>query len=168
MAKNINKYPVIVFDVDGVLNDIRDGQMQDFVRPEYFAQRPARREMLLVVLLLWCTGVDVRFITAVYNQSIIEAKRKWLAASGVGDIPVAYPLCGTPKMLAFPDLQGRHPLLVDDHTPNLFQWEQDGGVGVKFLNGHNGRGGRWQGPKIACNMPADDLAMHLRRLAERG
>lgn len=35
--------------------------------------------------------------------------------------------------------------LIDDYTKNLLDWQQAGGIGIKFLNGINHINGVWQG-----------------------
>lgn len=35
-------------------------------------------------------------------------------------------------------------ILIDDYTKNLIEWKQQGGIGVKLLNGINGNYGTWQ------------------------
>ena len=43
---------------------------------------------------------------------------------------------------------GKMDILVDDHTPNLKRWETAGGTGVKWLNGINGKNGRFEGIRV--------------------
>ncbi len=43
---------------------------------------------------------------------------------------------------------GKMDILVDDHTPNLTRWETAGGTGVKWLNGINGKNGRFEGIRV--------------------
>lgn len=52
-------------------------------------------------------------------------------------------------------------LLLDDHTPNLLEWEKFGGVGIKYLNGINGKNGRWKGLRLDGTMRSDALALTL-------
>lgn len=39
-------------------------------------------------------------------------------------------------------------LLIDDYTNNLIHWELYDGIGVKYLNGRNGKKNVWNGIKI--------------------
>lgn len=38
--------------------------------------------------------------------------------------------------------------LYDDYTSNLEFWKQNGGLGIKVLNGKNGKGGKWKGMRL--------------------
>lgn len=39
-------------------------------------------------------------------------------------------------------------ILIDDFTPNLQDWEQHGGTGLKLMNGFNGTKGTWRGVRV--------------------
>jgi len=43
-------------------------------------------------------------------------------------------------------------LLIDDYTHNLEIWEKNGGVGIKFLNGRNGKKRQWKGTIISMGL----------------
>lgn len=38
---------------------------------------------------------------------------------------------------------GFNRILVDDYSENIKEWNENGGVGVKFLNGTNGKSKKW-------------------------
>lgn len=38
--------------------------------------------------------------------------------------------------------------LYDDYTSNLTEWTKNGGLGVKVINGKNGKGGKWKGMRL--------------------
>ena len=57
----------------------------------------------------------------------------------------------------------KEDVLVDDHTPNLIEGEAAGGTGVKWLNGINGNGGRFEGFRTGS---AEHLADFLREIQE--
>lgn len=42
----------------------------------------------------------------------------------------------------------KEDILFDDYTKNLNEWEWAGGLGVKALNGINGKSGNWQGRTV--------------------
>ncbi len=44
-------------------------------------------------------------------------------------------------------------ILIDDYTKNLTQWKEQGGIGVKLLNGINHTRGTWQGYSIDYREP---------------
>lgn len=41
-------------------------------------------------------------------------------------------------------------ILLDDYTKNLMEWKEQGGVGIKLLNGINGTYGTWQEHKVSA------------------
>ena len=56
--------------------------------------------------------------------------------------------------------------LIDDYSINLHSWVLNGGKGIKFLNGINGRFGTWQGPCISVNDNEDDIVNMLIKLTK--
>ena len=48
-------------------------------------------------------------------------------------------------------------VLVDDHTPNLTAWKKAGGKSIKWLNGINGVGGTFDGPRTGDIEELDHL-----------
>ena len=55
-------------------------------------------------------------------------------------------------------------ILIDDHTPNLQYWEKAGGLGVKWLNGINGKKGCFEGARVGS---AKELRAVLDSAVER-
>lgn len=41
-----------------------------------------------------------------------------------------------------------HSILFDDYSGNLLSWERAGGIGVKVVNGTNGKGVKWTGDRL--------------------
>lgn len=52
-------------------------------------------------------------------------------------------------------------ILLDDYTANLKQWEKDGGIGIKLMNGINGTKGTWQGARVDINMSPKVFAQSI-------
>lgn len=50
-------------------------------------------------------------------------------------------------------------ILLDDYSKNLFEWENAGGRGIKFMNGVNGTKGTWKGDSVSVN--STDIAKDL-------
>ena len=59
---------------------------------------------------------------------------------------------------------GKMDILVDDHTPNLKRWETAGGTGVKWLNGINGKNGRFEGIRVGR---VEELKAAFDEIADR-
>lgn len=38
---------------------------------------------------------------------------------------------------------GYNRILIDDYSGNIQQWNENGGIGIKFLNGTNGKSKKW-------------------------
>lgn len=53
---------------------------------------------------------------------------------------------------------GINRILVDDYSGNIQEWSANGGHGVKFLNGTNGKSGQWTKPHA---MTKDDELWEL-------
>lgn len=59
---------------------------------------------------------------------------------------------------------GKMDILVDDHTPNLKRWETAGGTGIKWLNGINGKNGRFEGIRVGS---VEELKEAFDKIADR-
>ena len=59
---------------------------------------------------------------------------------------------------------GKMDILVDDHTPNLTRWETAGGTGIKWLNGINGKNGRFEGIRLGS---VEELKAAFDEIADR-
>lgn len=59
--------------------------------------------------------------------------------------------------------------LIDDHTPNLIEWEKAGGIGIKFLNGINHIKGVWQGLMLreSNNISKDIISLFSNNRSEK-
>lgn len=62
------------------------------------------------------------------------------------------PCGGKMKCKAAEEYLGRplskNDILIDDYSKNLTEWENEGGLAVKYLNGINGKGNVWKGKRI--------------------
>ena len=52
-------------------------------------------------------------------------------------------------------------VLVDDFTKNLREWEEAGGIGVKFLNEINEKKGTWRGNAVSIESSPEQIAEDL-------
>lgn len=53
----------------------------------------------------------------------------------------------------------RDDFLIDDYSPNLFEFEKSGGQAIKFMNGINGTKGTWKGKSVSAD--SNDLLKDL-------
>ncbi len=82
-----------------------------------------------------------------------------------------FPEIGTPKNLAIPGGIRPGDVLIDDYNKNLVEWQQAGGLGVKFVNNINDRalkGERWRGLRLYHDAHATYNVHFLSRLTETG
>jgi 5'(3')-deoxyribonucleotidase len=42
----------------------------------------------------------------------------------------------------------KESILFDDYSGNLMTWESCGGIGIKIINGKNGKGIKWKGARL--------------------
>lgn len=61
----------------------------------------------------------------------------------------------------------RNAFLIDDYSLNLHSWSVNGGRGIKFCNGINGRFGSWKGPRISVNDNEEVLAALLKDIISK-
>ena len=79
-----------------------------------------------------------------------------------------FPPCGEDKSDYVPEGINKTDILLDDYTDNLLAWQQEGGTGIKMMNGINGTKGRWEGRRLeASGLPeiiASGLGNAVRRI----
>lgn len=55
-------------------------------------------------------------------------------------------------------------VLVDDFTKNLTEWEREGGVSIKYLNGINNTNGTVHRYSVSCYMSAKSIYEYLKNI----
>lgn len=148
--------PRYFFDMDGTMAVWNNVSNEELYKENYFLNLDTNDYMIALVNQLIREGKEVyscsHFLTD--SQYALEEKNKWLdkyIPSLDKDHRVFIPY-GQSKAEYF-NKHGLIPIittdfLIDDYTPNLLQWEELGGTGIKFLNGINHTHGTWQGIKI--------------------
>ena len=58
-------------------------------------------------------------------------------------------------------LDDEQAFLLDDHSPNLLDWENAGHFGIKLLNGINGKGKKWNGKLLDSALLPKDFSDKL-------
>lgn len=159
----MKKETIYCIDMDGVA--ARWNVHGDPHKEGYFLTPEAEEVVLEAAKILKCAGIDVVFLTKCYDRNAERDKREWLDHHGMED----FHMIGLPykeeKSAYAPE--GRHCVLLDDNTDNLFEWTDSGRTGVKFYNGINGTRHRWTGPSVRQDQRAEEIADLLLRYGYR-
>lgn len=78
-----------------------------------------------------------------------------------------FPPCGENKADYVPGGIRKTDILLDDYTDNLLSWKEQGGTGIKLMNGINGTKGRWDGRKIDGSFFPEGIASMLGTAVRR-
>ncbi len=140
----------IFFDMDGVLAKWLTGATyDDLVSAGYFYRLPPTKAVLLVVYF-WLMGYDLYILSAVMEETDAIAQKNGWIDKFIPFIKKDHRIflkCGESKgeriVKEFGTLD--NSILIDDHSPNLIDWEKNGGKAIKFLNGINGKGNTFKG-----------------------
>ncbi len=100
---------------------------------------------------------DIYILSAYLTESpyALQEKNEWLdryLPEISSDHRIFCP-CGKPKADYIIGGIQKTDILIDDYTKNLEQWKQQGGIGVKLLNGINHTRGTWQGYSMDYREP---------------
>ena len=142
----------LYFDADGTLAEwVTAATFAELKKPGYFYNlKPL--ETVGVVRALAGTGAEVYVVTAYLPDcDALQDKTRWFDEF-LPEVDYAHRIFvpyGTDKARYVEDVLGRDlsedDWLIDDHSPNLISWTEAGGVGVKWLNGINGKQGTFKG-----------------------
>lgn len=161
--KTKRKYRLFI-DMDGTLTVFdTEATMEQLRAPGYFAALSPLPNMTKTVERLLESGeFDEVYILSSYldGTNAIEEKDSWLDHQ-IPQIDTAhriYPICGTNKSSYIPGGVCCTDLLLDDYSVNLHDWQAAGGLGVKLLNGINGRFGTWKGAAVSNSKTPEEIA----------
>lgn len=157
----------VFIDMDGtIVRWNSEASIEEVSTEGYFKVQPSIESMVEATrLMLNDNDIDVYILSSVFrDEHSIEDKNFWLDRylphlSICKRIYVPY---GESKwefiksrMIKNSDIslfQGEKPILIDDFTKNLKEWE---GVGIKCLNGINNTKGTWDGYFINAQSKAE-------------
>lgn len=147
----------VFFDQDGVLAEYRGLALseEDFKQEKYFSTLRPQENMIEASRVMHDRpDMEVYVLSAVYIDTPVpvQDKNEWLdkyAPWFDKDHRIFVPV-GANKADYIPGGMDKNCFLLDDFSPNLIQWEESGGSGVKIMNGLNGHNGTWQGHSISA------------------
>lgn len=162
-------------DMDGTLAQFQKvTELEDLYRPGYFRSlKPQQSVVYAAGLLCRCSQqVEVFILSAVLSDSgsAREEKNAWLDQY----LPVVdaehriFLPCGKEKAAYVPNGVGPQDFLLDDYTANLNDWVQQGGRGIKLLNGINHTLGSWKQSKVRFDREPSQLSYELLCILQRG
>lgn len=159
--------PVICFDMDGVLAEWSTvDSKEDTLRPGYFRTRPADEKAVALLKFLEAAGFQVVILSAVYvTGTAVLDKIIWLFQHGLGFVPRVFVPCDLAHKSEF-IITDAPKILIDDYSYNLHDWNEQGGIGIKFLNGINGTKGTWKGLTISPDTKPAELIAIINNLTK--
>ena len=143
------------FDMDGTLAEWRPAKSLGYLFvPGYFESLAPQEHVVRLAKQLVCTGHSVCILSAVLGPQQESEKRAWLQREFgdlLSEIHVVFVPCGANKSKYV--VVDRDAVLLDDHSPNLWQWYHAGGVEIKAINNINGSGKSWRGSRVDALSP---------------
>ena len=140
----------IFVDLDGVLAEFRKGKtFADLYEKGYFETLEPQMPAVNAFRKLMETE-DIYVLSCYLSDSeyALAEKKRWVKKYLPGAQCIFVP-CGIQKADAILERTGiavnSNDILIDDHSPNVIDWDEKGGTAIKYLNGINGSGQKWKG-----------------------
>lgn len=97
------------------------------------------------------------------NKYAKSEKSAWVAEfiPGIKRAHYLYVNVGCRKSEAFNRQLTKDDVLFDDNSKNLIEWEEDGGTSIKVINGINGKGQKFKGPRIDARWSPEEICEAL-------
>lgn len=158
----IPKGNAIYVDMDGTLYKWNtNATVEDTHKPGFFENSTPDRKTVAATKLLVFLGFDVRILSAAYDETAIEEKKRALKKCGLSNIPAVFVKYGDRKG-DYVDEKGS--VLLDDYTKNLREW---GGTPIKYYNGVNGTRGTYCGASVSYEMSPVKIAATIAKIANK-
>ncbi len=144
----------IFFDLDGTLAEWKESSLEELKKNKYFFNLKPQEEILKFAReLSKKKDLEVYILSAFLTGcSALQDKISWcdLLAPEINNRE--FVMCGTNKAVHIIECFEKASLtkdyiLIDDYSKNLNEWVQYGGKAIKWLNGINGKGVEFQGPR---------------------
>lgn len=146
----------VFFDLDGVIFKFNFGASEEEIHtPGYFENLEEDQlvvnaiKNLLYGEIAKIDNVKLHILSAAFNSTAVEEKKRAVKRIGLGDIDQIYLPYGTDKSKYVSHLGGKF-ILVDDFTKNLIAWGNAGEnfIPVKYLNGGNDTHQTFKGVRV--------------------
>lgn len=158
-------------DMDGTLVVWKHARnVEQLLEEGYFRTMPPYKSVVQATKLLIDAGLPVYSLSAYMTESqyALDEKNGWLDEY-IPEINSAHRVfcpCAESKWQHAREMSDDNAInvLLDDYSLNLHDWAENGGVGIKLMNGVNGTKGSWQGHKVSRFCPAEHLAKEILNL----
>lgn len=160
-------------DMDGTIADIH-GQENWHERAktekDFFEKLMPFSNLITALYLIkfkYGKKVKIRPLSATENNQkdsfVVVSKQKWLNTNADFMEKPIFTKIGTPKSNYVPFLSKRK-VLLDDHTPNLIDWEKNNGKAVKVRNNINCSGAVWDGDIIYNQASVYEIVLKMEEI----
>lgn len=166
LQHDANSAPVLFVDLDGTLAEFKYAESMDILYEKgYFLNlRPIPGTIAgLRCFMKEHPEIEVYVLSAYLGDSkwALQEKIMWLDTyfPELEEEHQLFVKCG--QLKSDVPLKNQNAFLLDDHSPNLMDWEDAGFKGIKLLNGINGKGRKWKGETISSALTAAEFAARL-------
>ena len=161
------KKPVYYFDLDGVTFLFKKVSVEETMKPRFFIDKMEKDPLItFVIRKMFENGEDVRFLSKYYTETnALAEKKESLVLNKLSDIPAVF-VPYTENKFDYVN-KNEFNVLIDDFSPNLFEWKKNGGVGIKYYNGVNGTKGTWRSYSVNRYMTADECINTITGISEK-
>lgn len=168
---NAKKIRVFV-DMDGTIADLYSikNYLTEMYKEDFFYSLPAYRNTLEAIILFKLKHPEIPCSTLSSamseNPGTVPGKNYWLDRNIPADVRFEriFTEYGKPKADFIKGGISSNDYLLDDHSPNLIQWENAGGTGIKVINQINGSGIKWKKQSISYLDPPQETVAKIERI----
>ncbi len=142
------KKKTIWVDFDGTLVPFDPTKtLEEVGQPGYSLNLPIIESIVLCIKKAYEAGYQVKILSAILNKYAKKDKSQKIAS-----LPYGEEILKGSRFVQYGESKTQFmqqgDILVDDFSPNLREWEEAGGIGIKVYNGINGTKGTWKGYSI--------------------
>lgn len=144
----------IFLDLDGTLAEWKKtAKVEELYEKGYFSNLKAHINLITAISEIISDDIYEVFILSKFFSDSIYAKNekiRWISKylPEIDRKHIILVSFDGEKIKHVPGGVNPADILLDDYTPNLTEWEDAGGIPIKFINGVNDTTGIWKGAKI--------------------